>query len=84
MVDAPLDAGQDGGYVVCRAPPILQDVQTQLAGAVDIRVEHGADKLDAWRLVGVRLLEVHDEAEGSVFKGCVCGADDDCVPAQCQ
>ena len=56
--------------------------KTQLAGAVDIRVEHGGDEFDAGGLVGVLLFEVHDEAEGAVFEGGVGGADYDCVPGE--
>jgi hypothetical protein len=43
-------------------------------------VEHLRDELDAGRLVGVLLLEVHDEAEGAVLEGCVGGTDDYGVP----
>ena len=77
---APLDASQDGRHVISRAPPILENVQTELAGAVDVGVEHLADELDARGLVRVCLLEVHHQPEGSIFEGCVCRADDDCVP----
>jgi len=34
-------------------------------------MEHGADKLDARRFVGVLLFKVHDESECAVFEGCV-------------
>ena len=44
-------------------------------------MEHLADKLDAWRLVGVRFFKVHDQAERSIFKGRVGRAYYDCVPA---
>jgi hypothetical protein len=43
-------------------------------------MEHLTNKLDARGLVWVCLFEVHNEAEGPVFEGRVCGADDDCVP----
>lgn len=43
-------------------------------------MEHLADELDLWRLVGVLLFKLHDESEGSVLKGRVCGADNDGVP----
>jgi hypothetical protein len=32
-------------------------------------MEHGADELDARRLVGVLFLEVHDESKGAVLEG---------------
>jgi hypothetical protein len=44
-------------------------------------VEHLADELDARRLVWIGFFKVHDEAERSVFKGRVCGTDDDGIPA---
>lgn len=43
-------------------------------------MEHLADKLDARGLIGVGFLEMHNKAEGPVFEGCVCWADDDSVP----
>lgn len=76
----PLDTRQDGGDVVRRAPTVLQYVEAEFAGAVDVGVEHLRDELHAGGLVGVLFLEVHDEAEGAVFEGGVCGADDDGVP----
>jgi hypothetical protein len=79
-VGSPLNTGQNGSHVICGTPAVLQDVQTQLASAVDIRVEHLANEFDARRFIGVLLLEVHHKAEGSIFKGGVCGSDDDGVP----
>jgi hypothetical protein len=76
----PLNARQDGRDVVRGAPAVLQDVQAQLARGVDVGVKHAAHELDARRLVRVRLLELHDEAEGAVLEGRVGGADDDGVP----
>jgi hypothetical protein len=32
-------------------------------------MEHGADELDARRLVGVLLFEVHDESECAILEG---------------
>jgi hypothetical protein len=75
-----LNAGQDSGDIVRGAPSVLQNVQTQLAGGVDVGVEHVRHELDARRLVGVRLLERHDEPEGAVLKGRVSWTDDDRVP----
>ena len=76
----PLYRRQDGGHIIRGAPAVLQYIQTQLAGAVNIWMKHLANELDARRLVGVLLFEVHDEAEGAVFEGRVRGADDDGVP----
>lgn len=78
--DVPLNTGQDGCHVVRGRPPVLQNVQTQLAGPVYVGMEHLANKLDARRLVWVCLLEMHYKTEGPVFERCVCWADDNCVP----
>lgn len=78
----PLDTRQDSRHIIRRTPPILQNIQTQLARAIHIRMEHFADELDARRLVGVCLLEVHNKAEGAVLEGRVRRPDDDGVPAQ--
>ncbi len=43
-------------------------------------MEHLRDEFDAGGFVGVLLFEVHDEAEGAVFKGRVGRTDDDGVP----
>lgn len=77
---SPLNARQDSSNIVRRAPAVLQDVQAQLPGGVDVGVEHLADELDGWRLVGVLLLELHHESESSVLEGRVCWSDDDGVP----
>lgn len=79
----PLNARQDRGDVVGWRPPVLQDIETQLSGTVYVGVEHGADELHARRLVWVCFLKVHDKAEGPIFERRVCGADNDCVPADC-
>ena len=68
---APLYTGQDSGNIIGRTPAVLQDVQTQLSGGVDVGVKHGADKLDTRRFVGILLFKVHDESEGAVFERCV-------------
>lgn len=56
----PLDTGQDCCHIVCGAPSVLQDIQTELPGVVDVGVEHLTDELDAGRLVGILLFKVHD------------------------
>ena len=76
----PLYAGKDGGNVVGGAPAVLQDVETELAGGVDVWVEHLRDELDSGRLVGVLLFEMHHQAKGAVLERRVCGADDHGVP----
>ena len=45
-------------------------------------MKHCADEFDAGWLVGILLLELHDESEGSVFKRSVGGADDDSIPGR--
>lgn len=77
---SPLNRRKYSSHIIRRTPPILQDIQTQLSRTVDIRMKHLANKLHSWRFVGVLLFEVHYEAEGAVFEGCIGWADDDCVP----
>lgn len=79
-VTPPLDTRQNGSHVICWAPSVLQDIEAELAGAVDIGVKHLADKFDAGRLVGVLFLEVHHQAEGSIFERRVGRADNDGIP----
>ena len=56
----PLDAGQNGCDVICRAPAILEYVQTKFPTAIDIGVEHLADKFDTRRFIGVLFLKMHN------------------------
>jgi len=58
--NVPLNARQDGGHVVGRRPPVLQNIQTKLSRTVYIGVEHDTDELDAWWLIWVGLLKVHN------------------------
>lgn len=76
----PLNRCQDGSNIVGRTPAVLQDVQTQLASAVYVGVEHLRDELDAGRFVGVLFFEMHDEAECAVLERSVCGAYDNGIP----
>ena len=76
----PLNACQDGSYVVRRAPSVLQDVKTELACPVYIRMEHGAEKLDRRGLIGILLIERHDKPECPVFKRCIGGTNDHRIP----
>lgn len=80
IVEETLNTGQYGSHVISGTPAVLQDVQTQLAGAVDVRMKHLANELDARGLIGVLLFEVHHKSEGSVFERSICGSDNDGVP----
>lgn len=79
---SPLDAGQDGGDVVRRAPSVLEDVETDLAGGIDVRMEHLGDELDTWRFTRVRFFELQHQFERAVLVGSVGRADDDGVPGE--
>lgn len=78
----PLDTGQDGGHVVCRAPSVLQDIQAQFSCPVDVWMKHLADEFDSWRLVGVLFFEVHDKPKGSILEGRISRADNDSIPCK--
>ena len=45
-------------------------------------MEHLANELDAGWLVGVLLLELHDESESAILERRICRPDDDCVPLE--
>ena len=79
--DAPLNAGQDRGDVICRTPSVLQNVQAELPGGVDVWVEHLADEFDGGRLIRILLFELHHQPECSILEGGVAGSDDYRVPA---
>jgi len=81
IVQETLNTRQDSRHIVCRTPPVLQDIQAEFACGVYVGVEHVADKLDRGWFIGVLFLEMHHEPEGAVFEGCICWADDDCVPS---
>jgi hypothetical protein len=76
----PLDTRQDSSHIVCGAPAVLENIETKLAGPVDVRVEHLADKLDTRGLVGVLFLEVHHQAECTILKGSIGGTNNDGIP----
>ena len=57
--NVPLNACQDSSHIVGWTPSVLQNVQAELSGSIDIRMEHLADKFDTWRLIRVLLLEMH-------------------------
>jgi len=75
-----LNAGEDGRHIISWTPAVLQDVETELAGSVNVRVEHLADELDGRRFVRILLLKMHNKSERSVFEGGVSGANNDSVP----
>ena len=80
VLHIPLDAGQDGRDIVRRAPPVLQNVEAELARRVHVGVEHLTDELDRGRLVGVLLLKVHHQSESAVLKRGIGRSNDDGVP----
>ncbi len=43
-------------------------------------MKHLRDEFDPWGFVGVLLFKMHDEAKGTVFKGCIRRTNDDSVP----
>ena len=59
-VRVPLNTRQDSRDVICWTPPVLQDVQAQLSGVVNVWVEHLTDEADRRSLVGVAFVKVHD------------------------
>ena len=81
-VYAPLDTGQDGGDIVGGAPSILEDIETELAGGIDVGMEHLADEFHGRWLVRILFLEMHHEPEGSILERRVGGANNDRVPAR--
>lgn len=76
----PLNTCQNRRNVVRRRPSVLQNVQTQLSRAIYVRMKHLTYELDARRLVRVGFFEMHDKAEGAVFKWCIRRTYNDCIP----
>jgi hypothetical protein len=76
----PLNARKDRCHIVRRAPTVLQNVEAELSGRVDIRVKHLADELDRRRFVRVLLFEMHHQPKCTIFKRGVRRADDDRIP----
>ena len=75
-----MNTRQDCCDIIRWTPSILQDVEAQLAGGVNVGVEHLADELDSRRLVRILLLEMHHESKGAVLEWGIGRADDDSVP----
>jgi hypothetical protein len=80
-VTLPLNTRQNGSHIVCWAPSVLENIEAEFAGAVDIGMKHLANKLDAGRFVGILFLKVHHQAEGSIFEGRIGRADNDGIPS---
>ena len=57
VVQETLNAREDSGNVVSGAPTVLQDIQTELAVRIYIRMEHLRQEFDHWGLIGVVLVE---------------------------
>ena len=57
--NVPLNACQYGSHVVGWTPSVLQDVQAEFSGSIDIGMEHLADKFDTRRFIRILFLEMH-------------------------
>ena len=78
---SPLDTCQDGGDIISWAPSVLEDVQTQLSGGVDIGMKHLTDEFDGRWLIRILFLKMHHKTECSILEGSVGRTNNDCVPA---
>lgn len=76
----PLYTSQYRSDIVGRAPPVLENIQTELAGGVDIGMEHLADKFHPGRFIRILFLEMHHKPEGTILKGCVHWPNDHSIP----
>ena len=70
-----LNRRQDRGDIVRRGPPVLENVEAELAVGVHVGVEHAREELDGRGFVGVGFVKGEDEFEGAVFEGGVGCAD---------
>ena len=80
MIILPLNTCQDSRYVICWTPSVLKDIQTKLAGSINIWMEHLADELDSGWLVRIRFLEVHYKPKCAIFKRCIRRSDYNSIP----
>lgn len=80
VANIPLNTRQNGRHIICRTPPVLQDIQAELSGAVDIWMEHLTYEFDPRGLVGILFLKMHHEAKSAIFKGCVCRPNNYGIP----
>jgi hypothetical protein len=64
-----LDRLEGTQQVVGWGPPLLEDVQADLAVLVDVRVKHafGVDELNFWRLIRVGLFQLNCEMKDSAL-----------------
>ena len=62
-----LDTCENGRHVICWAPPVLKNVQTDPTVSINIGVEHLGEELDHGGLVGVLLTELHGQFESSIL-----------------
>ena len=53
-----LNTRQNRRYIISRAPPVLQDIQTQLSVRVHVRVKHLREEFDGRRFVRVGFVEI--------------------------
>lgn len=76
----PLNTRKNSRDIVRGTPAILEDIQAEFAGGVDVGMEHLADELDRGRLVGILFFEMHHESKGSVFEWSIGGSNNDGIP----
>lgn len=77
-----LQAEQYARHVVYRAPLVLEDVETDAAGEVDVRVVDGGFEKDGGRRVGVVVRELEGELEDQALVGCFGWAGDGSCPGE--
>ena len=66
-----LDRRQDRSDVVRRRPPVLKNVEAELAVGVHVWMKHARQELYGGWFVGVGFVECEQKLECAVFKGCV-------------
>ena len=77
-----LNRGQNTADVVNGAPRVLQNVQTDGAVRVDVRVEHFCQKLHFRRLVRIFFRELESEIEAASVPNGVLRAENDGLPVE--
>lgn len=83
MIILPLNTCQDSRHVICWTPSVLKNIQTKLAGSINIWMEHLTDELDPGWLVRIRFLEVHYKPKCAIFKRCIRRSDYNSIPNFC-
>lgn len=71
---------QDRSNIIRRRPSILQNIETELAICVHVRVEHSRQEFDRGGFVRVGFIECEEEFESAVFEGRVTRTKNDGVP----